>query len=79
MASKHKYTEGICNDGAAILKDGIMMPIEDVINNLNKTNNLVMLIKLLVHTLRENKINLKLANKAMDYLKQNNFTGSILR
>jgi len=28
-------TEGICGDGAAILKDGVMQPIEDVIAALN--------------------------------------------
>jgi hypothetical protein len=29
------WTEGICGDGAAILKDGVMQPIEDVIAALN--------------------------------------------
>ena len=29
------YTEGICSDGAAILKDGAMVPIEDVVARLN--------------------------------------------
>ena len=68
-----KYTEGICADGAAILKDGIMMPVEDIVATLNQTDNMVMLIKLLTHTLQKNEVNLKLANKARDYLKQNNF------
>jgi hypothetical protein len=31
------WTEGICGDGAAILKDGVMQPIEDVIAALNAT------------------------------------------
>lgn len=29
------WTEGVCGDGAAILKDGVMQPIEDVITALN--------------------------------------------
>lgn len=29
------WTEGICGDGAAILKDGVMVPIEEVIRELN--------------------------------------------
>jgi hypothetical protein len=29
------WTEGVCGDGAAILKDGVMQPIEDVIAALN--------------------------------------------
>jgi hypothetical protein len=29
------WSEGICGDGAAILKDGVMQPIEDVIAALN--------------------------------------------
>jgi hypothetical protein len=29
------WTEGICGDGAAILRDGVMQPIEDVIAALN--------------------------------------------
>ena len=29
------WTEGICGDGAAILKDGVMQPIESVIAALN--------------------------------------------
>ena len=32
------WTEGICGDGAAILKDGVMQPIEDVIAALNATS-----------------------------------------
>ncbi len=33
--SRPIWTEGICGDGAAILKDGVMQPIEDVIAALN--------------------------------------------
>jgi hypothetical protein len=29
------WTEGICGDGAALLKDGVMMPIEEVVAELN--------------------------------------------
>jgi len=32
------WTEGICGDGAAILKDGVMQPIEDVVAALNATS-----------------------------------------
>lgn len=31
-----EWTEGVCGDGAAILRDGEMIPIEDVIATLNK-------------------------------------------
>jgi len=30
-----EYTEGICGDGAAILKDGVMMTIPEILNELN--------------------------------------------
>jgi hypothetical protein len=38
--SEHRpvWTEGICGDGAAILKDGVMQPIEDVVAALNATS-----------------------------------------
>lgn len=29
------YTEGILGDGAAILKDGVMVPIEEIVSRLN--------------------------------------------
>jgi hypothetical protein len=29
------YTEGVCHDGAAILKDGVMMTIDQVLAELN--------------------------------------------
>jgi len=32
---EHEYTEGICGNGAAILRDGVMMPIEDIVGTLN--------------------------------------------
>lgn len=30
-----KYTEGICSDGVAILKDGIQMSVSEVLSKLN--------------------------------------------
>lgn len=30
------WTEGVCEDGAAILRDGIMMPVEYVVRTLNE-------------------------------------------
>ena len=30
-----KYTDGICEDGAAILKDGVMIPITEILEKLN--------------------------------------------
>jgi hypothetical protein len=33
--SRPIWTEGICEDGAAILRDGVMQPIEEVIAALN--------------------------------------------
>lgn len=30
-----EWTEGVCGDGAAILRDGVMVPIEDVVARLN--------------------------------------------
>ena len=30
-----KYTQGVCDDGAAILKDGAQITIEEVLDNLN--------------------------------------------
>ena len=29
------WTEGICGDGAALLKDGVMVPVEEVVRELN--------------------------------------------
>ena len=31
------YTEGICGDGAAILKDGVRMTITEVLQELNQS------------------------------------------
>ena len=30
------WTEGVCGDGAALLKDGVMVPIEAVVRELNE-------------------------------------------
>lgn len=30
-----RWTEGVCGDGAAILRDGVMVPIEEVVEALN--------------------------------------------
>jgi hypothetical protein len=29
------WSEGVCGDGAAILRDGVMVPIEEVVRELN--------------------------------------------
>ena len=34
------YTEGLCDDGAAILRNGVMVPVEDVVEELNRTAEL---------------------------------------
>ncbi len=31
-----QWSEGVCGDGAAILRDGVMMPIEEVVASLNR-------------------------------------------
>lgn len=31
----NKYTQGVCEDGAAILKDGQLMTIEEILDELN--------------------------------------------
>ena len=36
----HEYTEGIMNDGAAILKDGVQMSVSEVIAELNRASAL---------------------------------------
>lgn len=30
------WTEGICGDGAALLRDGVMIPIEEIVAELNR-------------------------------------------
>lgn len=35
------YTEGVCSDGAAILRDGVMMPIERIVSELNRLTALI--------------------------------------
>lgn len=36
MTDLTHYTEGVCADGAAILRDGVMMPIEEIVSELNR-------------------------------------------
>jgi hypothetical protein len=33
-----EWTEGVCGDGAAILRDGAMIPIEDLVASLNNAD-----------------------------------------
>lgn len=33
-----EWTEGVCDDGAAILRDGEMVPITELLEHLNKTD-----------------------------------------
>jgi hypothetical protein len=42
MTDQPHYTEGVCGDGAAILRDGVMMPIEDVVSELNRLTTLAL-------------------------------------
>ena len=35
-----KYTEGICQDGAAILKDGLPIKISEILSSLNEYDDL---------------------------------------
>lgn len=35
-AERPRWSEGVCGDGAAILRDGVMVPIEEVIAELNR-------------------------------------------
>lgn len=32
-----EWTEGVCDDGAAILRDGVMVPISELLEHLNRT------------------------------------------
>jgi len=34
-ADDPEYTEGVCDDGAAILRDGVMMTVSDILETLN--------------------------------------------
>jgi hypothetical protein len=36
-AGEGRWSEGVCGDGAAILFDGVMVPIEQVVRALNRT------------------------------------------
>ena len=40
MSEHPEYGEGVCGDGAAILKDGQMMRIEDVVSELKRISDL---------------------------------------
>ena len=35
MSEEPRYTEGICEDGAGILKDGMLMTIDEILKELN--------------------------------------------
>ena len=35
LLSIRQYTQGVCEDGAAILKDGVLMTIEEILTELN--------------------------------------------
>lgn len=37
--NKGRWTEGICGVGAAILRDGVMVPVEEVIRELNRCSD----------------------------------------
>jgi hypothetical protein len=37
VATGGRWSEGVCGDGAAILRDGVMIPIEEVVQALNRT------------------------------------------
>ena len=39
-----EYTQGVCMDGAAILKDGQMMTIEDIISELRTPQSAIGLV-----------------------------------
>lgn len=40
MSAQHEYTQGICEDGAAILCDGVPMSIEQIIEQLRQRDEL---------------------------------------
>jgi len=31
----HEYSQGVCGDGCAILRDGVMMTVDDIVDTLN--------------------------------------------
>lgn len=83
---KPEYTEGICNDGAAILKDGVIMPVEKVVAELNakadleeRLFNLAMLIRRLIKSMSNHDINPNLRKQAAEYLFKNNLQGDFMR
>ena len=53
-----KYSQGICHDGAAILKDGAMMTVDDVVAELNRIAEL-------------KKLNTELVDKGNHYIVDN--------
>ena len=48
-----KYTEGVCEDGAAILRQGVPMPISEVLRKLNEADDF--------HTLAKTRLDALLA------------------
>lgn len=75
----NRYTEGICENSASILKDGEMMPIEEIVCELNKISNLTMLVRRLLTSMSNHGINPKLREKASKYLVKNNLQGDCMR
>ena len=56
MTDRPIYAEGICGDGAAILKDGVMMPIENVVAELNRAADLLQCKAVLSYELERRKM-----------------------
>lgn len=50
------FTEGICQDGAAILNDGVMVPIEEIIDRLNASVDFAPLYALIDSKPYENSV-----------------------
>jgi len=55
-----EFTQGVCGDGAAILKDGHPMTPDDIVKALNALDRL---IKLRCHKIKRGKDNWYLENK----------------
>lgn len=47
----NKYTQGICEDGAAILKDGLPLTIEEILSGLRHSDQLTAINQELVEAL----------------------------
>lgn len=43
--SPGKYSQGVCDDGAAILKDGQMMTVDEIVETLNSLSYAISLAK----------------------------------